>query len=60
MTRFYRVHSAGASIHLEPVPISVESLDPRYTFILDCGMKIYIWYCSKSKNTLKSKARLLH
>lgn len=51
------MHGAGASIHLEPVPISVESLDPGYTFILDIGLKIYIWYSSKSKNTLKSKAR---
>ncbi|KAK7571791.1 hypothetical protein V9T40_014263 [Parthenolecanium corni] len=58
-TRFYRIHSAGPSIHLEPVAISVESLDPRYTFILDAGLKIFIWYCSKSMNTLKSKARLV-
>lgn len=56
-TRFYRVHSNGSSIHLEPVAISVESLDPRYTFVLDTGLKIYIWYCLQSKNTLKSKAR---
>ena len=55
--RFYRVHSNGSSIHLEPVAIAIESLDPRYTFILDTGLKIYIWYCLQSKNTLKSKAR---
>lgn len=41
--RFYRVHAAGPSIHLEPVAVSVESLDPRYVFVLDTGMKIFIW-----------------
>nr|XP_022915858.1 protein flightless-1 isoform X2 [Onthophagus taurus] len=58
-TRFYRVHAAGASIHLEPVAIGVESLDPRYVFVLDTGLKIFIWNGKKSKNTLKSKARLM-
>lgn len=53
----YRVHAAGSSIHLEPVPFSVESLDPRYVFIVDCGMKIYMWHGKRSKNTLKSKSR---
>lgn len=36
-TRFYRVHAAGPSIHLEPVAISPYSLDPRFVFILDKG-----------------------
>lgn len=57
--RFYRVHAAGASIHLEPVLPCVESLDPRYVFVLDTGLKIFIWYGKKCKNTLKSKARLM-
>ncbi|KAF4529062.1 hypothetical protein B566_EDAN006083 [Ephemera danica] len=59
INRMYRVHTAGSSIHLEPVPISAESLDPRYVFVVDCGIKIYLWYGKKSKNTLKSKSRLL-
>ncbi|KAK0089106.1 hypothetical protein PV325_009137 [Microctonus aethiopoides] len=57
--RLYRVHAAGASIHLEPVKISPESLDPGYVFILDIGNKIFMWYGKHSKNTLKSKSRLM-
>lgn len=59
ITRLYRVHGAGSGIHLEPVTISHESLDPRYVFILDAGLKIFMWYGKKSKNTYRSKARLL-
>lgn len=57
--RLYRVHAAGASIHLEPVVISPNSLDPGYVFILDIGNKIFMWYGKNAKNTLKSKSRLM-
>lgn len=57
--RMYRVHAAGASIHLEPVTTEMEALDPRYVFVIDCGTKIYVWQGRKSKNTLKSKSRLV-
>lgn len=56
--RFYRVHAAGPSIHLEPVPVNINSLDPRYVFVLDKGDKIFIWNGKKAKINLKSKARL--
>lgn len=59
ITRLYRVHAAGASIHLEPVPVCIESLDPGYVFVLDTGNKIFMWYGKKAKSTLKSKARLM-
>ncbi|XP_015604382.1 protein flightless-1 [Cephus cinctus] len=59
VTRLYRVHAAGASIHLEPVTVAAESLDPGYVFILDIGTKIFMWYGTKAKNTLKSKSRLM-
>ncbi|XP_058805283.1 protein flightless-1 [Phymastichus coffea] len=59
ITRFYRVHGAGASIHLEPVPVCAESLDPNYVFVLDCNKSIYMWYGKNAKNTLKSKSRLM-
>lgn len=60
VTRLYRVHANGRSgIHLEPVTVSSESLDPRFVFVLDTGLKIYMWYGKKAKNTFKSKARLL-
>ncbi|XP_049849364.1 protein flightless-1 [Schistocerca gregaria] len=60
ITRLYRVHAAGcSSIHMEPVAVSTDSLDPRYVFVLDTGLKIFMWYGKKSKNTFKSKARLM-
>lgn len=58
--RMYRVHGSGtSSIHLEPVALCSESLDPRYVFLLDTGLKIYLWYGKRAKNTFKSKARLV-
>ncbi|XP_053966666.1 protein flightless-1 [Anastrepha obliqua] len=57
--RLYRVHAAGSSVHLEPVAVHFDSLDPRYTFMLDCGIKLYIWLGCASKNTLNSKTRLM-
>ncbi|XP_011494712.1 PREDICTED: protein flightless-1 [Ceratosolen solmsi marchali] len=59
VTRLFRVHAAGASIHLEPVPVSTQSLDPNYVFVLDFGKIIYMWYGKNAKNTLKSKSRLM-
>lgn len=58
-THMYRVHASGPSIHLEPVANSIASLDPRFVFVLDTGLKIFIWHGKRSKNTLKSKARLM-
>lgn len=57
--RLYRVNAAGSSIHLEPVQVGFNSLDPRYAFVLDCGLKMFIWYGRCSKNTINSKARLM-
>lgn len=57
--RLYRIHAAGASIHMEPVKVGSSSLDPRYSFLLDCGIKMYIWLGLKSKTTLNSKTRLM-
>lgn len=57
--RMYRIHAQERQIHLEVVDVSIDSLDSRYVFMLDIGLKIFIWYGKKSKNTLKSKARLM-
>lgn len=57
--RMYRVHGSGATIHLEPVPVLSDALDPRFVFVIDVGEQIFIWYGKKAKNTLKSKARLM-
>ncbi|ODM95846.1 Protein flightless-1 [Orchesella cincta] len=59
MSRLYRVHGKGSSIQLEPVPVDWKFLDPRFVFILDDGLKIYVWMGKKSKSTLRPKARLL-
>lgn len=58
-SRMYRVHGAGASVHMEPVLVASASLDPRFVFVVDDGENIYMWNGKKSKNTLKSKARLM-
>ncbi len=64
-TRMYRIHEPllpnqqGGSIHLEPVHLSEDSLDPRHVFLVDAGLRIYVWYGIKCKNVLKSKARLM-
>lgn len=57
--RLYRVHAAGASVHMEPVAACHDSLDPRFSFMLDCSIKLFIWIGSRSKNTLNSKTRLM-
>ncbi|XP_034938811.1 protein flightless-1 [Chelonus insularis] len=59
ISRLYRVHAAGASIHLEPVKIHHKSLDPNFVFVHDTGNMIFLWYGKHAKNTLKSKARLM-
>lgn len=59
ITRLYLVHAYGASIHLEPMIVALESLDPRFAFVVDVGTRIHIWLGKKSKNTLNSKARLM-
>ncbi|KAJ8964532.1 hypothetical protein NQ314_004827 [Rhamnusium bicolor] len=53
-TRFYRVHPSGPSIHLEPVAVSTESLDPRFVFSKSRLM------CEKiNKNERKNKAEII-
>lgn len=58
-TRMYRVHGAGSTIHMEPVEVRPASLDPRFVFVIDNGETIFMWYGKQSKNTIKSKARLM-
>eukprot|EP00057_Strongylocentrotus_purpuratus_P005896 XP_011660370.1 PREDICTED: protein flightless-1 homolog [Strongylocentrotus purpuratus] len=56
--RMYRA-SGTQSLHLEAVPMDHESLDPKYVFVLDNGMDIFIWYGQKSNPITRSKARLM-
>ena len=37
----------------------MQTLDPRYVFLIDAGLQIFVWYGMKCKNVLKSKARLM-
>ncbi len=49
----------SGSVHLEPVQTEAAALDPRFVFLVDAGLNIFVWYGKKCKNTLKSKARLM-
>lgn len=60
--RMYRLHELPhkhRQLYIQPVEVSSTSLDSRYVFIVDGGYKIYVWFGSRSKNTMKQKARLL-
>ncbi|XP_023344300.1 protein flightless-1 isoform X2 [Eurytemora carolleeae] len=57
--RLYRIHEAANGIHLEGVAAEFQSLDTRYVFLLDAGLRIMVWYGKNCKNVLKSKARLM-
>lgn len=58
-TRLYIIHNDDISLHLQPVAIEYESLDIENVFLLDSGLKLFLWHGKKSKNTVKSKSRLL-
>ncbi|XP_044289445.1 protein flightless-1 homolog [Varanus komodoensis] len=57
VTRLYRVYGKK-NIKLEPVPLKGASLDPRFVFLLDHGLEIYIWRGSKATLSSTTKARL--
>ncbi|XP_060138385.1 protein flightless-1 homolog [Zootoca vivipara] len=57
VTRLYRVYGKK-NIKLEPVPLKATSLDPRFVFLLDHGLEIYIWRGSQATLSGTTKARL--
>ena len=57
-TRLYRV-SGQQTLAMNACPLSTQSLDHRYVFIVDAGRMIYIWTGKKSTLMLRSKARLV-
>lgn len=59
VTRLYVVRNDETTMHLEPVKSDYERLDAENVFLLDAGLKIYLWHGKKSKNTVKSKSRLM-
>lgn len=58
-TRLYIIHNDEISLHLQPVAITYTSLDTENVFLLDAGLKLFLWYGKKARNTVKSKSRLL-
>lgn len=58
-TRLYVIHNDDTSLNLEPVELEYESLDVDNVYLLDSGLKLFLWYGKKARNTVKSKSRLL-
>lgn len=56
--RLYRI-SGQQTLSMDACPLTPQSLDYRYVFILDAGKQIYIWTGKKSTLMLRSKARLI-
>uniref|UniRef100_A0A452THK1 FLII actin remodeling protein n=1 Tax=Ursus maritimus TaxID=29073 RepID=A0A452THK1_URSMA len=57
VTRMYRVYGKK-NIKLEPVPLKGASLDPRFVFLLDQGLDIYVWRGTQATLSSTTKARL--
>ncbi|XP_042294344.1 protein flightless-1 homolog [Sceloporus undulatus] len=57
VTRLYRVYGKK-NIKLEPVPLKGAALDPRFAFLLDHGLEIYVWRGSQATLSATTKARL--
>ncbi|XP_053425145.1 protein flightless-1 homolog isoform X4 [Nycticebus coucang] len=57
VTRMYRVYGKK-NIKLEPVPLKGTSLDPRFVFLLDQGLGIYVWRGAQATLSSTTKARL--
>ncbi|XP_060882719.1 protein flightless-1 homolog isoform X1 [Labrus mixtus] len=55
--RLYRVYGKK-NIKLESVPVKGSSLDPRFVFLLDTGLDIFIWRGANATLSGTTKARL--
>lgn len=58
-TRLYCVHNDETTIILEPVQLAYKAMNQNYVYLLDTGLKLFIWHGKKAKNTIKSKSRLM-
>ena len=58
-TRLYCVHNDETTIILEPVQLVYKAMSPDFVYLLDTGLKLFIWHGKKAKNTIKSKSRLM-
>ncbi|XP_071616489.1 protein flightless-1 homolog [Heliangelus exortis] len=57
VTRLYRVYGKK-NIKLEPVALKGTSLDPRFVFLLDHGLNLFVWRGSQATLSGTTKARL--
>nr|KAF6274181.1 FLII actin remodeling protein [Myotis myotis] len=57
VTRMYRVYGKK-NIKLEPVPLKGASLDPRFVFLLDRGLDLYVWRGAQATLSSTTKTRL--
>ncbi|XP_043945529.1 protein flightless-1 homolog [Protopterus annectens] len=57
VTRLYRSYGKK-NIKMEPVPLKGSSLDPRFIFLLDNGLLIFIWRGAQATLSGSTKARL--
>ncbi len=48
-TRLFRASVNGNQIIMQSVPVAAESLDPRFVFLLDAGMQMFVWAGRKSR-----------
>lgn len=55
----YRVSATHTSVHVENVAPKVTSLDSAFVFVLDAGLKIFVWSGKHSRCTVTQKGRLL-
>lgn len=55
--RLYRAFVNGPSVEMEAVPLSPESLDPRFVFLLDCDNVIWIWSGARSRVSIRKKTQ---
>jgi hypothetical protein len=51
---YIRLHTVCMYIQCK---LSAMSLDPRYTFIVDAGRRIFVWMGKKSSLMVRSKGR---
>ncbi|OXB68769.1 hypothetical protein ASZ78_002184 [Callipepla squamata] len=57
VTRLYRVYGKK-NVKLEPVALKGTSLDPRFVFLLDHGLELFVWRGSRATLSSTTKARL--
>ncbi|KAJ3600913.1 hypothetical protein NHX12_031886 [Muraenolepis orangiensis] len=55
--RLYRIYGKR-NIRLESVPLKGSSLDPRFVFLLDTGLDIFVWRGANATLSGTTKARL--